>query len=79
MRCSFALLGYIHGEREALHIVRGNQPCTNGSRWGKGPQSIFEPSARQGRNMTGPDKTQASPSHPRAAESLEQTFECLLC
>lgn len=69
MRRSFALLGCIHGARETLYyIARGNQPCNNGSEWWKGPDSTSGPSARQERNMIGPNKTQGSLFYLRAAE-----------
>lgn len=69
MRRGFALLGCIHGERETLYYIAGeNQPCKNGSEWWKGPDSTSGPSARQGRNMIGPNKTQGSLFCRRAAE-----------
>lgn len=69
MRCSFAFLGCIHGERETLYYTaRGNQLCKNGSEWWRGPESTSGPSARQGRDMVGPNKTQGPLFYPRAAE-----------
>lgn len=56
MKCSFALLGRIHGEREALHTSRGISPVKVGAR-GK------VQGAQQDRNVIGPGKAQASPSH----------------
>lgn len=67
MLCSFALLGCIYGQWEALQVARGHslaeqtqKPVVGRPRGYILPLLSFGPSARQGRNMM----DQIEPRHP---------------